>query len=674
MATRRTRLVRRLLVVLLVLVAAAVAWSLRRPSPASSGAAAHPPPAGGGSMAKDIEFLRFRAGDQQIEVKARAQFAQEGGSMRLSGVEVTFPYVAEGKTLHATIRSEECLYQPQPLKVAFRGQVHVKTEDGLELESEQLDYAADAGITRSDVEVHFRRGGSSGSAKGMEYRTRGGELLLKENVRLRLEDEAGPATEVEAASLRAVRSELRIFLEGGVAVRQGARELHSRRLQLNMSADFETIERASAVEDVDLRLGRGAGVPGADVTGAGGGEKRLRCRKLMIDYQAKGVLGQINAVNPATLDVLPGPGDPPERRRLASDLIRFAFDEQGRLTQLEGQGGGPQARRTVLTSEPAAGGGASRRVECLNSVASFDPVSGALTSARFEGDVRFVEGGRRGWAREAQYVEAAGLLTMAGDPRLVDEAQGSELRAQKIAVGTRTHSVTADESVRHTISRRAARPGAPGALGGDVPTVLLCRHLEYDSATKTGRYRENALLRAGEDEIRAPLIVVEEPAEGRRRLTATGVVASTLHPRPEKGQTQEPVPVVSRSRELVYDEKQRRVVYTGDVELRQGDILMKSPEAVVLLTPDGAAVERLLAGTPVEVRQGARRATGERGTYTAKDQTLVLTGEKVVLLEPDRRIEGRVLTFQSGSDRIRVDGREEVRSEAVLKRKDRPRP
>ena len=39
-----------------------------------------------------------------------------------------------------------------------------------------------------------------------------------------------------------------------------------------------------------------------------------------------------------------------------------------------------------------------------------------------------------------------------------------------------------------------------------------------------------------------------------------------------------------------------------------------------------------------------------------------------MLEDADRRLEGRVLTFQSGSDRIRVDGREEVRTEAVFKR------
>ena len=673
MSSRRTRLVRRSLVALLVVVAAAVAWSLRRPSAGAPGSASRAPAAAAGSTAKDILFLRFREGDRQIEVKARAKVGQEGASARLRGAEVTFPYIAEGKSQTATIRSDECVYQPQPLRVAFRGNVRLHTEDGLELETEQLDYSADEGTTKSDVDVRFRRGGSSGSGRGMEYRTQGGELQLKENVRLRIEQEAGPPADVEAASLRAVRSELRLFLDGDVVVHQGSRELHAQKLQLNMTADFRSVERASAIEDVDLRLG--AAVPGATAVAAGGGEKRLRCRKLMIDFRQKGVLSEVTGVNPATLDVTPGPADAPERRHLESDLIRFRFDEQGRLFQLEALGGGPEARRSVMSSEPiVAGRGVARRVESLNATLALEPQTGALSGARFERDVQFLEAGRKAWAQNAEYSETAGTLSLVGDPRLVDEAQGSELRAQGIELGTRTHGVSASENVRHTISRRPARPGGAGPLGGDEPTVLLCRHFAYDSTAKTARYQENALMRAGRDEIRAPLIVIEELGEGQRRLSATGGVASVLHPRAGKGEKREPAPVEARSREMVYDEKQRRVVYSGDVELRQGDMLTKSPEAVVSLTADGAAVEKLLAGTPVEVRQGARRATGEHATYTPKDETLVLVGEKVVLQEADRRLEGRVLTFQSGSDRIRVDGREEVRSEAVLKRKVPPRP
>jgi lipopolysaccharide export system protein LptA len=99
-----------------------------------------------------------------------------------------------------------------------------------------------------------------------------------------------------------------------------------------------------------------------------------------------------------------------------------------------------------------------------------------------------------------------------------------------------------------------------------------------------------------------------------------------------------------------------------------------SPEAVVTLTKDGGDVEKLVAGEPVEVRQGARRANGKQGTYTPGNETLVLVGEPVVLHDEDRRAEGRILVFEVGSDRIRVDGREEVRTEAVFRRKEPAKP
>ena len=162
--------------------------------------------------------------------------------------------------------------------------------------------------------------------------------------------------------------------------------------------------------------------------------------------------------------------------------------------------------------------------------------------------------------------------------------------------------------------------------------MFVCREFEFDPQTRTARYRENALARSGTDEVRAPLITLDEPGPGRRRMRATGGTASVLHPRAAKGAAKEPAAVEARSREMQYEEAKNRIVYTGEVEIRQGDILTRSPEAIVLLTKDGETIDRLLAGEPVEVHQGVRRATGERGTYTPANETFVLTGEKVVLL------------------------------------------
>ena len=52
----------------------------------------------------------------------------------------------------------------------------------------------------------------------------------------------------------------------------------------------------------------------------------------------------------------------------------------------------------------------------------------------------------------------------------------------------------------------------------------------------------------------------------------------------------------------------------------------------------------------------------------------MLEGDEVVLRDEGRRVEGRVLTFQVGEDRIRVDGREEVRTEAIFKQRESSTP
>ncbi len=152
-----------------------------------------------------------------------------------------------------------------------------------------------------------------------------------------------------------------------------------------------------------------------------------------------------------------------------------------------------------------------------------------------------------------------------------------------------------------------------------------------------------------------------------RRLRARGGVVSLLNPQRSSSPGKPPAVVEVRGREMVYEEAKQRIVYTGEVAIRQGDIRSQSPEATVNLSPDGSSVQTLVAGEPVEVVQGARKGVGTRGTYTPDTETFSLVGEKVTLNDPTQQVEGRSLTFHVGDDRILVDGREEVRTESIFK-------
>ena len=676
MTPHATRTLRAGLLALLVLVLAAVAWSLRKPGAAAPTDRPSAADDSGGTKSTGLVLRSFREGDERFLVEAESSQGQEKEGLRLRGVKATFHYVSQGKTHAATISADECLCEPGPRRAAFRGQVEVRTDDGLELSTESLNYRGQDGVAESTEEVAFKRGKVSGRGTGARYEAQAQRLELLADVHLKIEEEGKPATDIQAGRAVAQRSNDTMDFSGGVVVRQGADWLEAAQLTLGFLGDFEVITRALAKEDVRLQTGDAQILPGTKGGPLGTGGRRLACRKLDVVFRPEGTMQQATASgghdeagNPlyADLELLPVPKGPSERRRLQARVIVFRFDDQGRLEMLQGQLG------TILASEPARPGGAPARTARSEAVDAFvDPVTGAMTMASFEGNVDFVQARQRATARKARYDPAKETLFLTGEARVVDEEQGSDLRAEAIDLGPRKDAAAARGGVRHTVAVRKTG-SRPGLLSREEPAVFLARFFDYDGAARTARYRENALLRSGQDEVRAPLLVLEEPAAGQRRLTGSGGVASVLHPRPRAGAQKPPEAVETRSKEMVYDEAKSRITYTGEVAIRQGDIRTKSPEAVVTLSPDGSAIDRLEAGQPVEVEQGAQKATGTKGTYTPRDETFVLVGEKVELQDSKGKVAGRVLTFHVGDDRIRIDGQEEVRTETIFKREP-PKP
>ena len=226
-----------------------------------------------------------------------------------------------------------------------------------------------------------------------------------------------------------------------------------------------TVERATATGDVDMVSGAGAAVPGSAAPASGA--KRLRSQRLEVSFRSKGILQQALATGAASLEIEPGPLETQERRRVSGPRLRFDFDIEGRLASV----GGPRAAgarasardRSLLTASrsrrPRASRGASRAtLSWRRSI----PKTGAVREAVFEGAVVFSEPGRQAWAGHSAYSAAAGTLVLTRDPRIVDEAEGSELRGREIRIGTRTRAVAASGNVRH--SRRGE--GASGPVRG----------------------------------------------------------------------------------------------------------------------------------------------------------------------------------------------------------------
>jgi lipopolysaccharide transport protein LptA len=314
--------------------------------------------------------------------------------------------------------------------------------------------------------------------------------------------------------------------------------------------------------------------------------------------------------------------------------------------------------------------GPARRVAAQSFIARVDPESGTATYVEFTKDVEFEEGGRKATAQKAYYDGATAALSLKEGPEVVDAAEGSRLSAEAIDLSSKNGDIAARHNVRHVLERK----GAQGLLsGGGQPVLVTARFLEYDGQTRVGVYTQDALLRAGRDEVRGAQIQLAEK-DGLRRLTASGGVVSRLNPRGEGagGAPGAPELMEGRGREMVYDEARRELVYKGEASVKQGEVSIRGPQVAIELTPDAAGVRLMRAGEPVHVEQGERTADGARATYDPRAGTMALVGEPVTLVDPRQRVQGRQVTFNLGDDRVVVEGQEQARTHTVIRRAPEP--
>ena len=122
-------------------------------------------------------------------------------------------------------------------------------------------------------------------------------------------------------------------------------------------------------------------------------------------------------------------------------------------------------------------------------------------------------------------------------------------------------------------------------------------------------------------------------------------------------------PIQIESDRLEVRDNERKAIFTGNVSVVQGKTLLKSGRMVVHYASDGGSVstgsssiERLEVDGKVYVKSEAQVATGDSGTFDMKTETLVLSGDKVVLSEGDNVIVGCKLTVQMKTGMAHFDG------------------
>jgi lipopolysaccharide export system protein LptA len=132
----------------------------------------------------------------------------------------------------------------------------------------------------------------------------------------------------------------------------------------------------------------------------------------------------------------------------------------------------------------------------------------------------------------------------------------------------------------------------------------------------------------------------------------------------KNAKTKERVRTMGTASDFVYEESMRRATYTKDAHLTgpQGD--MTAAKIELYLQPSGDAVDRVEGYEKLTLREQNRKTTGTRMTYTADNDTYLVTGMPVAVVdECGGETTGRRLTFVKATDTINVDGNGEIRTQ-----------
>ena len=115
-------------------------------------------------------------------------------------------------------------------------------------------------------------------------------------------------------------------------------------------------------------------------------------------------------------------------------------------------------------------------------------------------------------------------------------------------------------------------------------------------------------------------------------------------------------PVNYAADRIELQDKQQRVVLTGNVQIDQGDLRLTAARTTVAYTNDGGLkIQRIDATGGVVVTRGTERATGSAGVYDFNRRVIVLSGG-VALRRGTDTLNGGRLTMDLKSGLSTVDG------------------
>jgi LPS export ABC transporter protein LptC len=696
---KRARLVA--LVIAVPVIAVVFATTRRRVAPPAPAAIPRADPAAVVESSGAI-LRQVKGAKESFRLEAEKQLTYQDGSTKLIGVKITVG--RESKTYVVT--GDETKAGSDESHIEIVGNVHLTSNDGLDLTAKSATYNETEGIVRAPGDVKFKRGRMTGSGFDFTYDKNRDQIGLtdKTNITLAPDSKGEGATTITAGSALLARADKFASFDRSVHIVRSDQVIDADNAIADLTEDENHITGLNLMGTARITM------PGA----AAGGVSALSGDAIRLKYVPNTEVLQRASLNGTSSLRLAGDKATPEKT-LSANAIDVELAPDGVTVT------GLTAREQVALDLPAPKGQASKTIRSallvgtgdaqggLNAAVFTDnveyretggtpPVQRVVTSrvldtklangfsdirvARFSGTVRFRDGAMQATAATVQYQIPTGEVELTGKignavPRVEDDRVKVDAgRINMTLPGPKLH---AEESV--TTLLKPAKAGASGTAAGasktKIPGIMQQDQqvngrsdaLNYNGDTSAMELNGNATLWQADTKIQGPIIKIDGTTGN---LSGSGGVKSWMPVQDTNAETKVQERSIARGvgQEMTYDDAQRKVTYETDANLvsPQGDV--KGRTVTLFLGANGQDIDRMHAIGSVTFKEKDRVTVGEELNYNAAAEEYTMAGTKDKLVRMLRREQaeckestGSALTFTRGADSLAMKGSEGTRTQ-----------
>jgi lipopolysaccharide export system protein LptA len=405
-----------------------------------------------------------------------------------------------------------------------------------------------------------------------------------------------------------------------------------------------------------------AGKPGETLSSG-----KLTASLIDMDYSAAdGSLEKVEAARDVVMEDLPSrEKEKQAATRILTDKALFHFRPGENLPSDMFADGHVRIEQRDRDGPPS--GGLRTWSDHLKAVFAVEDERMVLSSASQWGNFRYEDAASSAHSGRCDYEAARGTIRLTEKPEIHFE-MGSATGG--IVEFDRNRNLLLVQGNVRSVLSGAGKTGFIGASSKDADSLILSDRMEYFIDSESASYSGNVSLLSEDQQLQADTL---EIASGGARVTAGGrvlhrvsgnrvagsgpVPGEAISPNAEmkeRGAGNGPISIISKS--LEYEKAAGTILYSGEVTLRRGDLLLKSGTLEAVLDKAANAILAATAKEDVVVHKENWECKGDEARYFTDPERFVITGSPVELRDPAgvRSFPHR-LTYNIADGRIQLE-------------------